>query len=357
VAKARRRAAARPPDGRFAVGGGDRRPGLQSPLHRTDAANGRASPPDARRRRSVPRGLARLVSELLDRLDLTGVTIVGNDTAGALVQLLASDCPPRVGGIVLVSCDAFDNFPPGLTGKTLVFTGRLPPALFGLFMQQMRFRSLRRLPLAFGWLTMRGDAATARWIEPVLNQREIRRDTVRVLRTLAAERSCSTRPTPCRASSAPHSLSGQAKTASCPRARPPSRRAPAARTAGRDTGQLHADPARPAGATCRGHSAVHARRTYPGRVCGERRLRVRRARVISGLRRADASGTRRPTRSPAGGSASAWRSSKAEAVALLSRQSLLRSMHDLPLDMRVSWLVRGRYRPGGFGAGTRRATC
>jgi pimeloyl-ACP methyl ester carboxylesterase len=135
-----------------------------------------------------PRGLARLVSELLDRLDLNDVTLVGNDTGGALVQLLACDGAPRVGRIVLVSCDAFDNFPPGLTGRTLVLTGKLPPALFGLFMQQMRLRPLRRLPLAFGWLTMRGDAVTARWIAPVLKQREIRRDAVRVLRGIAAER-------------------------------------------------------------------------------------------------------------------------------------------------------------------------
>jgi pimeloyl-ACP methyl ester carboxylesterase len=134
-----------------------------------------------------PRGIARLASELLDRLDLNDVTLVGNDTGGALVQLLAGDGAARVGRIVLVSCDAFDNFPPGLTGKTLVLAGRLPPTLFGLFMQQMRLRPLRRLPLAFGWLTKRGDAATARWIKPVLEQREIRRDTVRVLREIAAQ--------------------------------------------------------------------------------------------------------------------------------------------------------------------------
>jgi pimeloyl-ACP methyl ester carboxylesterase len=134
------------------------------------------------------RGIARLVAECLDRLDLRDVTIVGNDTGGALVQLLICDSAPRVGRIVLASCDAFDNFPPGLTGKTLVLTGKLPPAMFGLFMQQMRLRPMRRLPLAFGWLTKRGDAATARWIKPVLRQREIRRDTVRVLRAAAAEK-------------------------------------------------------------------------------------------------------------------------------------------------------------------------
>jgi pimeloyl-ACP methyl ester carboxylesterase len=136
---------------------------------------------------SLP-GIARLTTEFLDRLDLRDVTLAGNDTGGALVQLLMADGGDRVGRAVLVSCDAFDNFPPGLTGKTLVLTGRLPAPLFGLFMQQMRVRLVRRLPIAFGWLTRRGDAATARWMRPVLTQPEIRRDTVRLLRSAAADR-------------------------------------------------------------------------------------------------------------------------------------------------------------------------
>jgi pimeloyl-ACP methyl ester carboxylesterase len=132
-------------------------------------------------------GVARLVTELLDRLDLHDVTLVGNDTGGALVQLIMSEGAARVGRVVLASCDAFDNFPPGLTGKTLVLCGRLSPRMFGLFMQQMRLRPLRRLPITFGWLTMRGDAATARWTKPVMRQPEIRRDAVRVLRAAAAD--------------------------------------------------------------------------------------------------------------------------------------------------------------------------
>jgi pimeloyl-ACP methyl ester carboxylesterase len=129
-------------------------------------------------------GIARLVAEFMDRLDLADVTLIGNDTGGALVQLLMAENAARVSRAVLVSCDAFDNFPPGLTGKTLVAAGRLPPGLFGLFMQQMRLRAVRRLPVAFGWLTKRGDAATARWMRPVLTQAAIRRDTVRVLRAV-----------------------------------------------------------------------------------------------------------------------------------------------------------------------------
>jgi pimeloyl-ACP methyl ester carboxylesterase len=135
---------------------------------------------------SLP-GIARLVAEFLDRLDLHDVTLVGNDTGGALVQLLMRDGAVRVGRVVLASCDAFDNFPPGLTGKTLVLTGKLSPRMFGLFMQQMRFRMIRRLPIAFGWLTVRGDAATARWMKPVLKQPEIRRDAVRMLRAVGGD--------------------------------------------------------------------------------------------------------------------------------------------------------------------------
>lgn len=133
-------------------------------------------------------GIARLVGELMDRLDLQDVTLAGNDTGGALVQLLMGNGDARVGRVVLVSCDAFDNFPPGLTGRTLFLSGKLPAAGFGMFMQQLRLRPVRRLPIAYGWLTKRGDAATKRWVKVLLGQRAIRRDLQRVLRAADADR-------------------------------------------------------------------------------------------------------------------------------------------------------------------------
>jgi pimeloyl-ACP methyl ester carboxylesterase len=133
-------------------------------------------------------GVAGLVQELIDRLDLHEVTIAGVDTGGAIVQLMMATGSSAIGRAVLVSCDAFENFPPGLTGKALVLAGKLPPPLFGVFMAQLRLRFVRRLPIAFGWLTKRGDAATRRWLRPLLTQAEIRRDTVRVLRAIAGHR-------------------------------------------------------------------------------------------------------------------------------------------------------------------------
>jgi pimeloyl-ACP methyl ester carboxylesterase len=133
-------------------------------------------------------GVAGLVEELIERLDLDEVTVAGVDTGGAIVQLMMVTGRPAIGRAVLISCDAFENFPPGLTGKTLVMAGKLPPALFGVFMAQLRLRCVRRLPIAFGWLTKRGDAATRRWLRPLLTQPEIRRDAVRVLRAIGGHR-------------------------------------------------------------------------------------------------------------------------------------------------------------------------
>lgn len=133
-------------------------------------------------------GIARLLLELLERLELSDVTVVGNDTGGAIVQLIAAGECERVGRIALVSCDAFDNFPPGLTGRALVLAGQLPAPLFGALMQQMRLKPVRRLPIAFGWLTKRGDETSRRWLEPILKQPKIRRDTVRLLRSIAKDR-------------------------------------------------------------------------------------------------------------------------------------------------------------------------
>jgi pimeloyl-ACP methyl ester carboxylesterase len=132
--------------------------------------------------------IARLVSEFLDRMSLSDVVLIGNDTGGALVQLLMADRTPRVDAAVLISCEAFDNFPPGLTGRTIVRLGKLAPAVFGVFMQQMRLKPMRRLPLSFGWLTKRGDAVTRGWLQPLLTQPRIRVETVRVLRSIAADR-------------------------------------------------------------------------------------------------------------------------------------------------------------------------
>jgi pimeloyl-ACP methyl ester carboxylesterase len=119
------------------------------------------------------RGLAAIVAEVLDRLDLTDVTLVGNDWGGA--QLLIDE--DRVGRLVLVACEAFDNYPPGLPGNA-IRAALLIPGGFTLMAKSMALRPLRRLPVALGWLTKRpipGDVVDA-WFAPFLTNAAIRRD-------------------------------------------------------------------------------------------------------------------------------------------------------------------------------------
>ena len=127
-----------------------------------------------------PTGVARLIADLIEALDLRDVTLVGNDTGGALCQLLVTRHPERVARLVLTNCDAFDNFPPALF-RGLVVAARLR-LLTGL-LQSMRLPALRRTPLAFGWLAKRRlpDELLDSWVEPFLTDAGVRRDTRRLL--------------------------------------------------------------------------------------------------------------------------------------------------------------------------------
>src|SRR6266702_3127567 len=81
-------------------------------------------------------------AELLERLDLRDVTLVQNDHAAALV--LAGEHPERIARLVISSCEAFENYPPGLPGKNLRLTAMAPGGIF-LAMHAMRLRPLRPL--------------------------------------------------------------------------------------------------------------------------------------------------------------------------------------------------------------------
>ncbi|MGW4242403.1 alpha/beta fold hydrolase [Nocardia sp. NPDC004722] len=100
-----------------------------------------------------PPGLAQLVITAIESLDLGPVTLVGNDSGGAVSQLVATARPDLVARLVLTSCDAYENFPPPFFNY-LGTAARTPGALAAMA-QTLRIRPLRRLPIAFGWL-MRG---------------------------------------------------------------------------------------------------------------------------------------------------------------------------------------------------------
>ncbi len=115
-----------------------------------------------------PPGLASLIAELLQKLDLRDVTIVGNDTGGALCQLVCTRYPDRVGRLVLVNCDAFENFPPSEFTGVVAFLTRVPGAMAGLALATrsafVRRRSTTAMPLT---VTPVDDRLLKQWVEPL----------------------------------------------------------------------------------------------------------------------------------------------------------------------------------------------
>jgi pimeloyl-ACP methyl ester carboxylesterase len=137
--------------------------------------------PFADRSRLTMEGVADLAADVLDELGVDDVTVVGNDTGGALAQLLVTRRPARIGRLILTPCDAFEVFPPPLF-KLLFALGR---TAFGLNagIQPLRTRFGRRLPIAYGKLSKRAsDEQLERWIAPALSSRRVRADVAHLLR-------------------------------------------------------------------------------------------------------------------------------------------------------------------------------
>jgi pimeloyl-ACP methyl ester carboxylesterase len=129
-----------------------------------------------------PRGIAKLQAEFLEVLDLREVTLVGNDSG--IFQLTAGLYPERIARLVLTPCEAFENFPPGLPGRTADVGIKMPGGTF-LLAQALRVHALRRLPLTFGWMAKRPipDVIFDAWLRPAQTQRGVRRDLGKYVRT------------------------------------------------------------------------------------------------------------------------------------------------------------------------------
>ncbi|MGN5631744.1 alpha/beta fold hydrolase [Streptomyces sp. AC154] len=121
-------------------------------------------------------GVARLVAEFLEALDLTDVTLVMSDWGGAQA-LVADGRDERIGRLVITSCEAFDNFPPGLPGKNLYASARMPGGLRAAF-ALLRLKPMRRLPMTWGLMTRRPvpHEVMDGWFRPLWTSKEIRRD-------------------------------------------------------------------------------------------------------------------------------------------------------------------------------------
>lgn len=121
------------------------------------------------------RGIALLLGEFLAALGLTDVTLVMNDWGGAQF-LVTEGKADRVARLVMVACEAFDNFPPK-PARPIATLARVPGGVW-LLMRLFRLNFFRHNKKAYGGLTVRGipDEILDDWFAPATASKQIRRD-------------------------------------------------------------------------------------------------------------------------------------------------------------------------------------
>jgi pimeloyl-ACP methyl ester carboxylesterase len=109
---------------------------------------------------------------------LSDVTLVGNDSGGAMSQVTVTRHPERIGRLVLTNCDTHENFPPGIF-KTMPPLAKLPGGMAVLAapfripaVARAAFRPFTRNPLP--------PELIASWMEPGLHDPDIKRDLKKV---------------------------------------------------------------------------------------------------------------------------------------------------------------------------------
>jgi pimeloyl-ACP methyl ester carboxylesterase len=127
-----------------------------------------------------PPGIATIIDSFLAALELDDVTLVGNDSGGAMSQVLVARRPARVGRLVLTNCDTHDNFPPGIF-KALPPLAKVPG---GVTMLALPFRvpAIARLAFRPFAKTTPPVGLIESWAKPAMTDRAILRDLGKVTR-------------------------------------------------------------------------------------------------------------------------------------------------------------------------------
>jgi pimeloyl-ACP methyl ester carboxylesterase len=119
---------------------------------------------------------AKMLSEFLDALAIDQIDLVGNDSGGAIAQILATNAPDRIRSLTLTNCDTHDNWPPEPfmpivnAGKAGVFG----QALAGLLANPAAGRSPAGLGVGFEFPERLTDEVLAVYLAPVTATEERR---------------------------------------------------------------------------------------------------------------------------------------------------------------------------------------
>jgi pimeloyl-ACP methyl ester carboxylesterase len=125
-----------------------------------------------------PPGIANLIADFLEAKELDGVTIVGNDSGGAISQVLVTRRPERVGRLVLTNCDTHENFPPSAF-KLMPPLAKVPGAMTVMSLPFL-LGPVRRAAFAPFAKTKIPPELIDSWMAPSQRDAAVRRDTAKV---------------------------------------------------------------------------------------------------------------------------------------------------------------------------------
>jgi pimeloyl-ACP methyl ester carboxylesterase len=122
------------------------------------------------------RGIAEILGELIEALDLRELTLAMSDWGGPLL-LVGGTRDERLARLIVCSCEAFDNVPPKGAARLLPYLARIPGGLDAALLP-FRFDRLRRLPMTYGPLSKRPVPREVmdRWFKPIREQPKVRGD-------------------------------------------------------------------------------------------------------------------------------------------------------------------------------------
>lgn len=126
----------------------------------------------------APPGIAALIADFLAKLELEDVTIVANDSGGAMSQVLVTTHPERIGRLVLTNCDTHENFPPGMF-KAMPPLAKLPGGMF-LLSAPFRIEAVARRAFAPFAKTKIPDELIASWMNPAKTDSAVMHDAAKV---------------------------------------------------------------------------------------------------------------------------------------------------------------------------------
>ncbi len=124
--------------------------------------------------------------DIADHLGIERFALLGFDTGGAVAQVATASNPDRIDRLALMSCDAFEHFPPALI-KPFQWAAHWSPAMT-LVLKSLSNPRLQHRPLPLGLVAKRkiDPALISAWAEPTSSDVEIRADCVAFIKQMSS---------------------------------------------------------------------------------------------------------------------------------------------------------------------------